>query len=121
MSLTVTLVGLLLVLSVLLGLAVSWGRQRISDDYFLAGRTLPWYAVALSILGASFGLQYLLGMVGLAYVVGGPSPVSPGKLHRLFGPAGGSSCPSFTANDSTAPPNSSAAGTALQRKGYSPY
>jgi solute:Na+ symporter, SSS family len=71
MSLTTLLIVVaLLLLSLLLGLAVSWGRQQISDDYFLAGRSLPWYAVALSMAGSGFGLLYLLGMVGLAYQVG---------------------------------------------------
>ena len=68
--LAVAVVVLYLVVSLLLGLAASWGRQYGSEDYFLAGRSLPWFAVALSIAGTSFGLESLLGMIGLAYTVG---------------------------------------------------
>lgn len=63
-------VVLCFVVSVLFGLAASWKRQHISEDYFLAGRSLPWFAVALSIAGTSFRLETWLGMIGLCYAVG---------------------------------------------------
>ena len=63
-------VVLLMAASVLVGLAVTWRRLYIADDYFLAGRQLPWYAVATSLAGAGLGLESLLGMAGLAYLVG---------------------------------------------------
>ena len=46
------------------------GRLNIADDYFLAGRQLPWYAVAVSLAAAGLGLESLLGMAGLAYKEG---------------------------------------------------
>ena len=61
---------LLLAASVLVGLAAARRRLNIADDYFLAGRQLPWYAVATSLAGAGLGLESLLGMAGLAYLVG---------------------------------------------------
>jgi SSS family solute:Na+ symporter len=65
-----SIIILCLLFSLLLGLVVSWNRQVVSEDYFLAGRSLPWYSVALGIAGASFGLEYILAMFGLAYTAG---------------------------------------------------
>ena len=65
--LLVAVVALLLLAGVGLGLAVSWNRQIISDDYFLAGRSLPWYALALTGAGAGLGLQWLLTLCGVGY------------------------------------------------------
>ena len=63
-------VALLLAASVLLGLAASRHRLNIGDDYFLAGRQLPWWAVAISLALTGLGLEVTLGMAGLAYKVG---------------------------------------------------
>jgi SSS family solute:Na+ symporter len=63
-------VGLYFFLCMAAGFAASWQRQHISEDYFLAGRTLPWYAVALSIAPAGLRLEVWLPMVGLACVYG---------------------------------------------------
>ena len=65
-----SVVVLLLAASVLVGLAAAWGKLNIADDYFLAGRQLPWYAVAVSLAAAGLGLESLLGMAGLAYKEG---------------------------------------------------
>ncbi len=69
-AIVVSVVVLLLAASVLVGLAAAWKRLNIADDYFLAGRTLPWYAVAASLAGAGLGLEAPLGMAGLAYLLG---------------------------------------------------
>jgi SSS family solute:Na+ symporter len=63
-------VGLCTILWVAVGLAASWQRQHISEDYFLAGRTLPWYAVGLSVAGTGCRLEVWVLMVGLACVYG---------------------------------------------------
>ncbi|MGO8691005.1 MAG: sodium:solute symporter family transporter [Thermoguttaceae bacterium] len=69
-ALLLSVVVLLLAASVLVGLAAAWGKLNIADDYFLAGRQLPWYAVAVSLAAAGLGLESLLGMAGLAYKEG---------------------------------------------------
>ncbi len=69
-ALVLTVLLLLLAASVLAGLAAAWGKLNIADDYFLAGRQLPWYAVAVSLAAAGLGLESLLGMAGLAYKEG---------------------------------------------------
>ena len=69
-AILLSVVVLLLAASVLAGLAAAWGKLNIADDYFLAGRQLPWYAVAISLAAAGLGLESLLGMAGLAYKEG---------------------------------------------------
>ncbi len=60
----------LLGLTVVVSLAAALGRQYISEDYFVAGRSLPWYVVALSVAGLSLRLEMWLGLLGLTYLVG---------------------------------------------------
>ena len=51
----------------------SHGRQEDVQDYFLGGRTLPWWAAALSILAILGGLYSLwLLYTGLAPLMGVP-------------------------------------------------
>ena len=57
-------------LSTLLGLAAAWGRQHVSEDYFLAGKSLPWWVVGLSIAGTACRLEIWLALIGLTYTVG---------------------------------------------------
>ena len=62
--------AVLLSLTVVAGLAAALGRQHISEDYFVAGRSLPWYVVAFSVAGLSLRLDLWLGLLGLTCVAG---------------------------------------------------
>src|SRR5436190_15025024 len=42
-------------------------RQRTLRDYFLAGRDIPWWAIALSIVAAETSTLTIISMPGLAY------------------------------------------------------
>jgi SSS family solute:Na+ symporter len=42
-------------------------RQRTLRDYFLAGRDIPWWAIALSIVAAETSTLTIVSMPGLAY------------------------------------------------------
>jgi solute:Na+ symporter, SSS family len=42
-------------------------RQRSLRDYFLAGRNLPWWAIALSIVAAETSTLTIISIPGLAY------------------------------------------------------
>lgn len=55
-----------------LGLIVGAARRNKTrvDDFFLAGRTLSWRAVALSMTGAAIGAEYWIGAVGIVYALG---------------------------------------------------
>ena len=66
----VAVVVLCFALSIAVGLAASWRRQDVSEDYFLAARSLPWYAVALSVAGTGLRLEFWLAMIALAAAAG---------------------------------------------------
>src|SRR4029450_7303014 len=42
-------------------------RVKTGGDYFLAGRTLPFWAIGLSIVGSDIGATDFVGVVGQAY------------------------------------------------------
>src|SRR5690242_1975328 len=42
-------------------------RQRTLRDYFLAGRDVPWWAIALSIVAAETSTLTIISIPGLAY------------------------------------------------------
>ena len=42
-------------------------RQRTLHDYFLGGRTLPWWAITLSLVATESSLLTVVGMPGLVY------------------------------------------------------
>ncbi len=44
--------------------------EATSEDYFLAGRGLPWWAVAGSIFGTNVSASHIVGMLGIGYSVG---------------------------------------------------
>src|SRR5256886_2144025 len=53
-----------------IGLWVGRKKKTDSEDYFLAGRTLPWYVVGASFIGANISSEHFIGMIGAAYVFG---------------------------------------------------
>ncbi len=63
-------VGIYFAVSLGIGFWVARRESNVPDDYFLAGRKLPWYAVALSMTGSNIGTEHFIGMVGTAYAVG---------------------------------------------------
>src|SRR5213078_1564114 len=42
-------------------------RQRTLRDYFLAGRDIPWWAIALSIVAAETSTLTIISIPGMAY------------------------------------------------------
>ncbi len=57
---------------VLIGIGLFVGRKgkATSEDYFLAGRSLPWYVVGSSFIGSNISTEHFIGMVGAAYLYG---------------------------------------------------
>ncbi|HYZ85356.1 MAG TPA: sodium/solute symporter [Bryobacteraceae bacterium] len=57
---------------VLCGIGYMAGRRKKknAEDYFLAGRSLPWYVVGTSFVAANISTEQFIGMVGAAYVFG---------------------------------------------------
>jgi len=46
------------------------GHEKDSSDYFLAGRSLPWWAVGASLIAANISAEQIIGMSGSAWVMG---------------------------------------------------
>jgi SSS family transporter len=61
-----TIIGLYLVGITLFGLRFR-KKQRTLRDYFLAGREIPWWAIALSIVAAETSTLTIISIPGLAY------------------------------------------------------
>ena len=55
-----------LVGSVILGI-ITAGRQKNTKDYFLGGKTLPWWAVGFSIVASETSTLTFISIPGLAY------------------------------------------------------
>ncbi|MHC4477099.1 MAG: sodium:solute symporter family transporter [Planctomycetota bacterium] len=66
----VLIVGIYFVCSLGLGLWVARKEKASTEDYFLAGRNVPWYAVSMSMTGSNIGTEHFIGFVGAAYIFG---------------------------------------------------
>ncbi|MBX3009083.1 MAG: sodium/sugar symporter [Melioribacteraceae bacterium] len=62
-----------IVFIVFLGLWVSRskkGHQKDSQDYFLAGKSLPWWAIGSSLIAANISAEQFIGMSGSGFAIG---------------------------------------------------
>jgi SSS family solute:Na+ symporter len=46
------------------------GHKKDTKDYFLAGRSLPWWAIGASLIAANISAEQIIGMSGSAFVMG---------------------------------------------------
>ncbi len=46
------------------------GQARDSADYFLASKSLPWWAIGASLIAANISAEQIVGMAGSGYAVG---------------------------------------------------
>lgn len=46
------------------------GETRDTEDYFLAGKSLPWWAIGASLIAANISAEQLIGQSGQGFVVG---------------------------------------------------
>jgi len=56
-----------------LGLYVSrdrTGHEKDSKDYFLAGKSLPWWAIGASLIAANISAEQFIGMSGSGFAIG---------------------------------------------------
>ena len=61
----------ILILSV--GLWVSRGKKghvKNTEDYFLAGKSLPWWAIGASLIAANISAEQFIGMSGSGFALG---------------------------------------------------
>ena len=45
-------------------------KEETSEEYFLAGRRIPWWGVAGSIFGSNVSANHMIGMMGIGFSVG---------------------------------------------------
>jgi solute:Na+ symporter, SSS family len=46
------------------------GHQKNAEDYFLASKSLPWWAIGTSLIAANISAEQFIGMSGSGYAVG---------------------------------------------------
>jgi len=46
------------------------GHQKNSQDYFLASKSLPWWAIGTSLIAANISAEQIIGMSGSGYAIG---------------------------------------------------
>ena len=48
----------------------SRGSDKSAADYFLAGKSLPWWAIGASLIAANISAEQIIGMSGSGYAIG---------------------------------------------------
>ncbi len=46
------------------------GHKKDTEDYFLAGKALPWWAIGASLIAANISAEQIIGMSGSGYAIG---------------------------------------------------
>lgn len=46
------------------------GHQKDTNEYFLAGNSLPWWAIGASLIAANISAEQIIGMSGSGYAIG---------------------------------------------------
>ncbi|KQM26339.1 MULTISPECIES: sodium/sugar symporter [unclassified Sphingomonas] len=46
------------------------GQEKDSSDYFLASKSLPWWAIGASLIAANISAEQIVGMAGSGYQIG---------------------------------------------------
>ena len=51
-----------------IGVGIFFSRKgKGSEDYFMAGRKLPWWVVGGSVFSTNISASHLIGMLGIGY------------------------------------------------------
>ncbi len=53
-----------------IGIIAGKKERETAQDYFLAGRKLPWYVVGTSFIAANISSEHLIGMIGSTFIFG---------------------------------------------------
>ena len=46
------------------------GAEKNAQDYFLASKSLPWWAIGASLIAANISAEQIIGMSGSGYAIG---------------------------------------------------
>ena len=63
------IIGYFAILGVV-GYIVGKKEKNVSEDYFLAGRSLPWYVVGTSQVASNLSSEQFIGVMGSAFIYG---------------------------------------------------
>lgn len=72
-SLDFTVIGIYAIILLGVALYVSTSKTTTdmsSEDYFLAGKSLPWWAIGASLIAANISAEQIIGQSGQGFVVG---------------------------------------------------
>lgn len=70
-SIDYVIISTYIVMLVSLGIFLSYNREtKNTNDYFLAGNTLTWWAVGASLIAANISAEQFIGMAGTGYADG---------------------------------------------------
>lgn len=62
--------GIYVLVIIVVGLAVSHKNRQSTEGYFLAGKSIPWWAVGASLIAANISAEQFIGMSGSGFVIG---------------------------------------------------
>ncbi len=60
----------LVIVGVGLWVSRSKGKEKTAEDYFLASKSLPWWAIGASLIAANISAEQFIGMSGSGFAVG---------------------------------------------------
>lgn len=69
-------IGVLVVYTLVLLFVAYWvsrekkGHDKDASDYFMASRSLPWWAIGASLIASNISAEQIIGMSGSGYVIG---------------------------------------------------
>ncbi|MEO1450627.1 MAG: sodium/glucose cotransporter, partial [Bacteroidota bacterium] len=46
------------------------GKEKTSEDYFLASKSLPWWAIGASLIASNISAEQFIGMSGSGFAIG---------------------------------------------------
>ena len=65
------IVAFVLFIGFVIGVSLWASRgQSTSEDYFLAGRNLPWWLIGFSLIASNISTEHFVGMAGRGYDLG---------------------------------------------------
>lgn len=69
-------IGVLIAYTLILLFVAYWvsrdekGHEKNANDYFLASKSLPWWAIGASLIAANISAEQIIGMSGSGFVIG---------------------------------------------------
>lgn len=62
--------GIYAIVVIAIGLFASKKNTKSAEGYFLAGKSIPWWAVGASLIAANISAEQFIGMSGSGYAIG---------------------------------------------------